>query len=127
METPSNPGLKMVDIEKVAEIVRRRKDVLLAIDNTFLSPYFQVGFITTFKPLIKGFLSFCIRFMIYSFPNAQRPLEFGADIVMHSATKYLNGHSDVLMGMLLTSNDQVHDRLRFLQRSTNRSFISANH
>jgi O-acetylhomoserine/O-acetylserine sulfhydrylase-like pyridoxal-dependent enzyme len=45
METPSNPGLKLVDIEKVAEIVRRRKDVLLAIDNTFLSPYFQVGFI----------------------------------------------------------------------------------
>lgn len=42
METPSNPGLRMVDIEKVAEIVRRRKDVLLAIDNTFLSPYFQV-------------------------------------------------------------------------------------
>ncbi|XP_046635144.1 cystathionine gamma-lyase-like isoform X2 [Daphnia pulicaria] len=87
METPSNPGLKMVDIEKVAEIVRRRKDVLLAIDNTFLSPYFQ------------------------------RPLELGADIVMNSATKYLNGHSDVLMGMLLTSNDGVHDRLRFLQRT----------
>lgn len=58
METPSNPGLKMVDIEKVAEIVRRRKDVLLAIDNTFLSPYFQVGFTTTFKPSIEGFLSF---------------------------------------------------------------------
>jgi hypothetical protein len=61
METPSNPGLKMVDIEKVAEIVRRRKDVLLAIDNTFLSPYFQVGFIqqrSKFKPPIEGFLSF---------------------------------------------------------------------
>jgi cystathionine beta-lyase/cystathionine gamma-synthase len=42
METPSNPGMKLVDIEKVAKIVRARKDILLAIDNTFLSPYFQV-------------------------------------------------------------------------------------
>lgn len=128
METPSNPGLKMVDIEKVSEIVRRRKDVLLAIDNTFLSPYFQVGFIEQrSNPPSKGFFHSIPKVMIYSFPNQQRPLELGADIVMNSATKYLNGHSDVLMGMLLTSNDEVHDRLRFLQRSTNRSFINAKH
>ncbi|KAI9564460.1 hypothetical protein GHT06_008199 [Daphnia sinensis] len=87
IETPSNPGLNLVDIEKVAAIVRSRDNVLLAIDNTFLSPYFQ------------------------------RPFEFGVDIVMHSATKYLNGHSDVLMGILLTNDDQIHDRLRFLQRT----------
>ncbi|KAK4020881.1 hypothetical protein OUZ56_002823 [Daphnia magna] len=87
METPSNPGLNLVDIEKVAAIVRSKNNVLLAIDNTFLSPYFQ------------------------------RPFEFGVDIVVHSATKYLNGHSDVLMGILLTNDDQLHDRLRFLQRT----------
>lgn len=54
----------------------------------------------------------------------QRPLELGADIVMHSATKYLNGHSDVLMGMVVTNNEDVHSRLRNLQNSL---FLSYNY
>jgi hypothetical protein len=59
METPSNPGMKLVDIQRVAEIARRRKDVLLAIDNTFLSPYFQVYLSRDIvKPFLKSFLDF---------------------------------------------------------------------
>lgn len=90
IESPSNPTMKLVDIERVASIVHSTKnknkgDILLAVDNTFLSPYFQ------------------------------RPLELGADIVMHSATKYLNGHSDVLMGAAMINDQVVHERLRSLQ------------
>lgn len=105
METPSNPRLMLIDIEKVAAIVRSRNDILLAVDNTFLSPYFQVGL---FSPTWVSVPASWIFFL-------QRPLELGADIVMHSATKYLNGHSDVLMGIVLTNSDQVHTRLRSLQ------------
>ena len=87
IETPTNPTLKLVDIAAVAEIVHRREEqpIILVVDNTFLSSYFQ------------------------------RPLELGADIVMHSLTKYMNGHSDVIMGAAMTNSDDLHGRLRFLQ------------
>lgn len=87
IETPTNPTLKLVDIQRVAEICHKRENILLVVDNTFLSSYFQ------------------------------RPLELGADIVMHSLTKYMNGHSDVIMGAAMTSNEDVHTRLRFLQNA----------
>ena len=111
METPSNPTMKMIDIEKVAGIARSRNNILFAVDNTFLSPYFQVS-----HRLL--YLSTCTVYGVYiSSLRPQRPLEFGADIVMHSATKYLNGHSDVLLGITVTNDEQVHSRLRFLQSS----------
>lgn len=87
VETPTNPTLKLVDIAAVAEIVHKRENILLVVDNTFLSSYFQ------------------------------RPLELGADIVMHSLTKYMNGHSDVIMGAAMTNNEEVNTRLRFLQNA----------
>jgi len=89
IETPTNPTLKLVDIAAVAEIVHRREEqpIILVVDNTFLSSYFQ------------------------------RPLELGADIVMHSLTKYMNGHSDVIMGAAMTNSDDLHGRLRFLQNA----------
>ena len=89
IETPSNPMLKLIDLEKVAELGRSIGAVTVA-DNTFASPY------------------------------VQRPLEFGFDVVMHSATKYLNGHSDVIGGVLVTgsSNHELADRLAFLQNAT---------
>lgn len=58
------------------------------VDNTFLTPYFQ------------------------------RPLELGADVVIYSLTKYMNGHSDVVMGAALTNDDKIHERLQFIQRGT---------
>jgi len=85
IETPTNPTLKIVDIVKVAEIVHQRENIILVVDNTFLSSYFQ------------------------------RPLELGADIVMHSLTKYMNGHSDVIMGAAMVNSEDVHTRLRYLQ------------
>lgn len=84
MESPTNPTLKLTDIRKVAEVAKKR-NILLVVDNTFMSPYFQ------------------------------NPLDLGADIVVHSVTKYLNGHSDVVMGMVLTNSDEIKTRLRFLQ------------
>lgn len=87
IETPTNPTLKIVDIEKVAEIVHQRENIILVVDNTFLSSYFQ------------------------------RPLELGADIVMHSLTKYMNGHSDVIMGAAMVNSEDVHTRLRYLQNA----------
>jgi len=86
VETPSNPMLKLCDIEAVAAVCKKR-NVLLAVDNTFMTPY------------------------------NQRPLELGADLVAHSTTKYLNGHSDVIGGMLVTSNAELHERLAFLQNA----------
>ncbi|KAJ1568011.1 hypothetical protein HK405_003917, partial [Cladochytrium tenue] len=87
VETPTNPTLRLVDIKAVAEIAHRHKNVILVVDNTFMSPYFQ------------------------------NPLTLGADIVVHSVTKYINGHSDVVMGVAVTSNDAIFERLRFLQNS----------
>ena len=91
-ETPTNPLLKTVDIEDVARTVERRaaeggRRPLIVVDNTFASPAIQ------------------------------RPLTLGADIVFHSATKYLAGHSDVVLGVAVTSDDTVAERLRFLQNA----------
>jgi len=91
-ETPSNPRLKIVDIAAVAGTVARRESEggrrpLVVVDNTFASPALQ------------------------------RPLERGADIVFHSATKYLAGHSDTVVGVAVTSDEAVAERLRFLQNA----------
>lgn len=86
LETPTNPLLKIVDIEAIAKIARKH-GITVGCDNTFASPY------------------------------CQRPLDFGADIVMHSATKYLGGHSDVIGGVLVVKNEELADRLAFLQNS----------
>lgn len=73
IETPTNPTLKVVDIAAVASIVKNHSNCFLVVDNTFMSPYFQ------------------------------RPLDLGADLVMSSITKYINGHTDVIMGCVCTS------------------------
>lgn len=86
LETPTNPMLKLCDIAQVAELCRKR-DILLAVDNTFLTPY------------------------------NQQPLALGAHLVCHSTTKYLNGHSDVIGGVVITSDDELHQRLAFLQNA----------
>jgi cystathionine gamma-lyase len=86
LETPTNPTLKITDIEAVARITKAR-GITLVVDNTFMSPYFQ------------------------------NPLTLGADVVMHSVTKYINGHSDVVMGVVVTNNAEIADKLRFLQNS----------
>ncbi len=85
-ETPTNPTLKIVDIAAVS-VIAKANNVILAIDNTFASPYLQ------------------------------NPLDLGADIVMHSATKYLGGHSDVVMGALVTNEKTLHERLAFILNS----------
>uniref|UniRef100_A0A8C9MXW2 Cystathionine gamma-lyase n=1 Tax=Serinus canaria TaxID=9135 RepID=A0A8C9MXW2_SERCA len=85
LETPTNPTLKVLDIKACADIVHRHPGVLLAVDNSFMSAYFQ------------------------------RPLSLGADICMSSATKYMNGHSDVLMGLVSVNKDDLYKRLKFLQ------------
>ena len=87
VETPTNPTLKIVDLEAVAAIAREH-GLLMVVDNTFASPI------------------------------VQRPLALGADIVMHSATKYLNGHSDMVGGMLVVGdNAELTDKLVFLQNA----------
>ena len=86
IETPTNPMLRLCDIAAVATICRAR-NVPLAVDNTFMSPYFQ------------------------------RPLELGADLVVHSTTKYLNGHSDVVGGAIVGRAAALRDRLAFLQNA----------
>ena len=91
-ETPTNPLLKVVDIAAVAATIERRaaqggRRPLIVVDNTFASPAIQ------------------------------RPLTLGADIVFHSATKYLAGHSDTILGVAVTSDDAVAERLRFLQNA----------
>jgi cystathionine gamma-synthase len=91
-ETPTNPLLKVVDIAAmVATVARRAREggrrPLVVIDNTFATPILQ------------------------------RPLELGADVVFHSATKYLAGHSDTVLGVAVTSDDAIAERLRFLQNA----------
>ncbi len=86
IETPSNPLLNIVDIEKAAEAAHAA-GALLVVDNTFATPYLQ------------------------------RPLELGADIVVHSTTKYLGGHSDVVGGFAATNDPTIAERLLFLQKS----------
>lgn len=86
VETPTNPLLKLVDLQAVVAIARQA-GVLTACDNTFLTPFFQ------------------------------RPLEFGIDVVMHSTTKYLNGHSDLVGGALVLNDTALYERLKFLQNT----------
>jgi cystathionine beta-lyase/cystathionine gamma-synthase len=87
VETPTNPMLNIIDIKAVATIAKKH-DVLLAVDNTFATPYLQ------------------------------RPLDLGADIVMHSATKYLGGHSDVVMGALMLNDKSIAEELYFIQNAS---------
>jgi cystathionine gamma-lyase len=86
VETPSNPLLKLVDLEATARILAGR-DLLLVVDNTFATPW------------------------------SQRPLEYGAHIVLHSATKYLNGHSDMVGGVAVVGDEALAGRMAFLQNS----------
>jgi len=86
VESPTNPLLKIVDLQAVATIAKAH-DILLVADNTFATPYLQ------------------------------RPLDFGCDIVMHSATKFINGHSDMVGGIAVTNNDELAERLAYLQNS----------
>jgi cystathionine gamma-lyase len=86
LETPTNPTLKLVDIKKIAAAAKA-KGIIVAVDNTFMSPYFQ------------------------------RPLELGADIVVHSATKYIGGHSDIVGGIAVTSRADIAEKLAFLSNS----------
>jgi len=88
LETPTNPLLSVTDIRAVAEMVGSHPSrPLLVVDNTFATPYLQ------------------------------RPLELGADIVVHSTTKYLSGHSDVVGGALVVKDQELHEKLAFLQNA----------
>tara|TARA_B110001454_G_scaffold219198_1_gene251625 strand:+ start:202691 stop:203851 length:1161 start_codon:yes stop_codon:yes gene_type:complete len=86
LETPTNPTLKLADIETIAKIAHQ-KGILVVVDNTFMSPYFQ------------------------------RPLDLGADIVVHSATKYIGGHSDMVGGIAVTNKTDLAERMAFLSNS----------
>ena len=86
LETPTNPTMKLVDIKKIA-IEAKKHGILTAVDNTFMSPYFQ------------------------------RPLLLGADIVVHSVTKYIGGHSDVVGGAAVTNRTDLAEKLQFLTNS----------
>ena len=87
VETPTNPLMKLADIQEIAKITKKHK-LLFAVDNTFATPYLQ------------------------------KPLDLGADIVMHSATKYLGGHSDVIAGALIIKDKDLGDELHFKQFAT---------
>lgn len=87
VETPTNPMMNIIDIEAVSKVAKKY-NVLLAVDNTFATPYLQ------------------------------QPLNLGADIVMHSATKYLGGHSDVVLGALVVKDKDLADRLYFIQNAS---------
>lgn len=86
VETPTNPTLRLADIKALSEIAKKKK-ILLAVDNTFATPYLQ------------------------------KPLDLGADIVVHSTTKYLGGHSDVVGGAVITSNSELYENLKFHQNA----------
>jgi len=86
LETPTNPMLRIADLETLSEAAHRAGAVVV-VDNTFMSPYFQ------------------------------RPLELGADIVVHSSTKYLNGHSDGVGGILVARDPEHHERFKYLQNA----------
>lgn len=87
IETPTNPMMNVIDIRKLSEIAKK-SDILLIVDNTFLTPYFQ------------------------------NPLDLGADIVVHSGTKYLGGHNDTLSGFLATLDIELSEKLRFIIKAT---------
>ncbi len=86
LETPSNPLMNIIDIKACVDIAKKQ-NILVAVDNTFASPYLQ------------------------------NPLDLGADIVMHSVTKYLGGHSDVIMGALITNDEKIHQDLAFINNA----------
>ena len=86
LESPTNPLLDLIDIQSVAALAHQ-KNLLVVVDNTFASPYFQ------------------------------QPLKLGADIVVHSTTKYINGHSDIIGGALVTSNEEVYQAIKFYQNA----------
>ena len=87
LETPTNPMMNVSDISKISEIAKRH-NLILIVDNTFLSPYFQ------------------------------NPLKLGADVVLHSGTKFLGGHNDTLAGFIVTNSVEIQERLRFLIKTT---------
>lgn len=87
VETPTNPMMNIIDIKGMAALAKL-KNVLLAVDNTFASPYLQ------------------------------QPLDLGADIVMHSATKFIAGHSDVVLGLLVVNDDELQEKLAFIQNAS---------
>ena len=87
VETPTNPMMNVIDVEGVGKLAKAH-NLLLAVDNTFATPYLQ------------------------------RPLDLGADIVMHSATKYLGGHSDVIVGALVVNSKTLADKLYFIQNAS---------
>ena len=88
IESPTNPTLRVTDIKKISNFIKNiNQDIMILVDNTFATPYFQ------------------------------KPLELGADIVLHSVTKYIGGHSDVVMGCLITNNKNIYNKLRFIQNS----------
>lgn len=87
IETPTNPMMNVSDIAKISEIAKKHH-LLLIVDNTFLSPYFQ------------------------------NPLKLGADVVIHSGTKFLGGHNDTLAGFIVTNREEISERLRFLIKTT---------
>jgi len=86
IETPTNPTLKLADIQAISQFART-KGIIVVVDNTFMSPYFQ------------------------------KPLLLGADIVVHSATKYIGGHSDVVGGVAVTNNKDIAEKIAFLSNS----------
>lgn len=86
-ETPTNPMMNVTDIAKMSELAKKH-GLLLLVDNTFLSPYFQ------------------------------NPLDLGADVVIHSGTKYLGGHNDTLAGFLVTAREDISEKLRFLIKTS---------
>jgi O-succinylhomoserine (thiol)-lyase len=86
LETPTNPLLRLVDIRAIAEVAHRH-NILLVVDNTFSSPYFQ------------------------------QPLDLGADIVLHSTTKYINGHSDVIGGAVVLNDKETYEQIKFYQNA----------
>ena len=86
IETPTNPLLKIIDIAALAKVAHEH-NLILVVDNTFASPYFQ------------------------------QPLNLGADIVVHSTTKYLGGHSDIIGGAVVTSNEELYQQIKFYQNA----------
>ena len=86
LETPTNPLLRLVDIQAVAQIAKKH-NILFVVDNTFATPYFQ------------------------------QPLDLGADIIVHSTTKYINGHSDVIGGAVVTNRADLYEAIKFYQNA----------
>ncbi|WP_069650844.1 bifunctional cystathionine gamma-lyase/homocysteine desulfhydrase [Caloranaerobacter ferrireducens] len=86
IETPTNPLMKLTDIKQVSKIAKEN-NLLLIVDNTFMTPYLQ------------------------------KPIKLGADIVIHSATKYLGGHSDLVAGLVIVNNEELGNKMHFIQNS----------